>query len=372
MKKNINPISSKSKKLSLTKSVTKPVLNPIINIFGPIAAGLIIGNHGPSPSMIYNRVSPSIVTVSSLDVTNDPFSPGRVRDVPEGTGTGFSYKNKKYIVTNYHVIKDAFNIKVTTIDGREIKAKLVGKDIANDIALLDILDTPDALDTLNTLDTKTLKPLLKCENSPKIGEDVIAIGNPFGFDRTMTTGIVSGLDRQLSSLDMPPLLNLIQTDTSINPGNSGGPLLSMNGCVLGMNTAIISPNGTSSGVGFAIPIDNINNIVSRIISGSSYEKIRLGITFLPDTYSEMLGINGVIIAEVFPDEYGSRIGLIGTHRDKYDRPIIGDIIIGINGNNIKNKDDIYKVLDKVKKGDTIRLDISRSTGIESLDILIDN
>jgi S1-C subfamily serine protease len=344
------------------KYTYKNLKSPIVNTIGSIAIGLTIGHYETSPSMIYNRIAPSVVTVSSSDITNDAFSPGNMRDVLHSTGTGFSYKDKKYIVTNYHVIKDAFDVKVTTKDGNEIKAKLVGKDIEKDIALLDIGSEAKS--------TSSLKPLFRCEDLPKIGEDVIAIGNPFGFDRTMTTGIISGLDRELSIDNNLPLLNLIQTDAAINPGNSGGPLLSMNGCVLGMNTAIASPNGGSSGIGFTIPINNVNDIISEIITTGVHEKVRLGVTLLPDTYSEMLGINGVIIAEVLPGEYGYQIGLIGTHRDEYERPIIGDIITNINGHKIQKKDDIYKFLNKVVKGDTIHLEVLRSKGIEKFDIMI--
>jgi len=316
----------------------------------------------PSPDIIFKRLSPSIVTVSSYGIHRDPFSPDNMIEYPQGTGTGFSFGGNGYIVTNNHVINDAFDIKITTQDEVEIDAQIVGNDEKHDVALLYISDSLQ----------NSLPNLKKCVNPATVGESVLAIGNPYGFDHSMTSGIISGIQRNLESEDKPPLLNLLQTDSAINPGNSGGPLLDAStGCLLGVNTAIVSPSGANSGIGFAIPIDRVNNIVNMIQEKIEVEKpVQLGLTLLPDKYADALGINGIIIADIIPNSSVDKIGLVGTQRDKYNRPIIGDIIIGLENKEIKKAVDLYKILDSLKIGDIVELKVLRSTGIEYFKIKV--
>ena len=321
----------------------------------------------PSPDIIFKRLSPSIVTVSSYGIHRDPFSPDNMIEYPQGTGTGFSFGGNGYIVTNNHVINDAFDIKITTQDEVEIDAQIVGKDEKHDVALLHISESRSSLPNG---ESRSLPNLKKCINPAIVGESVLAIGNPYGFDHSMTSGIISGIQRSLESEDKPPLLNLLQTDAAINPGNSGGPLLdATTGCLLGVNTAIVSPSGANSGIGFAIPIDRVNNIVNMIQEKIEAEKpVQLGVTLLPDKYADVLGINGIIIADIIPDSSADKIGLAGTQRDKYNRPIIGDIIIEFKNKEIKKAVDLYKILDSLKIGDIVELKVLRSTGVESFKI----
>jgi S1-C subfamily serine protease len=321
----------------------------------------------PSPDIIFKRLSPSIVTVSSYGIHRDPFSPDSMIEYPQGTGTGFSFGGNGYIVTNNHVINDAFDIKITTQDEVEIDAQIVGKDEKHDVALLHISESRSFLPNG---ESRSLPNLKKCINPAIVGQSVLAIGNPYGFDHSMTSGIISGIQRSLESEDKPPLLNLLQTDAAINPGNSGGPLLdATTGCLLGVNTAIVSPSGANSGIGFAIPIDRVNNIVNMIQEKIEVEKpVQLGVTLLPDKYADVLGINGIIIADIIPNSSANKIGLVGTQRDKYNRPIIGDIIIEFKNKEIKKAVDLYKILDSLKIGDIVELKVLRSTGVESFKI----
>ena len=337
-----------------------PILKKTASIFGGILIGGVMLHHTHlhTPAVIFSNAAPSIVKVSSFGIQNDPFAPGNGVEYLKGTGTGFSFNNKKYIVTNAHVIEDSFRIKVTNLDGDEIDTDIVGEDIKHDIAVLRI----------NNKSNK-FNPLKKCIIPAQVGQYVLAIGNPFGLDRSMSAGIISGIKRTLDADDKPPLINLLQTDASINPGNSGGPLLDAEfGCILGMNTAIISQ---SSGVGFAIPIDIVDKSVSDIISGKKHSYVKLGISLLPDKFSDIFGIDGIIVSDVINDGNAKKIGLIGTRRDEYNRPIIGDIIIGIENEKIKKGSDLYRILDKLSVGDTINLRVLRSTGIESFKIKLD-
>lgn len=349
------------------KELNYPIYRPIIHKTVSICGGILLGgltlyhHHMNNPSVMFTNIAPSIVKVSSMGFHNDPFAPGNMIEYTKGTGTGFSFKDKKYIVTNSHVINDAFGIKVTNLDGDELDAVIVGKDTRHDIAVLRINDKLDKF-----------HPLQKCNMSAQVGQSVFAIGNPFGLDRSMSSGIISGIKRTLDADAKQPLINLLQTDAAINPGNSGGPLLDSNmGCILGMNTAIISPNGSSSGVGFAIPIDIVNNSVGEIINSKKHTYVKLGISLLPDKFSEIFDINGIIIASVFENGNAKELGLIGTYRDEYNRPIIGDIIIGIENEIIKTGSDLYRILDGLSVGDTINLKVLRSTGIENVKIKLD-
>lgn len=314
----------------------------------------------PSPEVIFKDLSPSIVSVTSYGIHRDPFSPDNMIEYSQGKGTGFSFGGNGYIVTNNHVIDDAFDIKIKTHDvDIELDAEIVGIDEKHDIALLHI-------------DSHTLPNLKKCKNPAIIGQSVLAIGNPFGFDNSMTSGIISGIQRTLERDDKSSFLNLLQTDAAINPGNSGGPLLdSRSGCLLGVNTAIVSPSGVNSGIGFTIPVEKVNNIVNSIINNNQekIEPVQLGVTLLPDKYADVLGIHGIIIADIIPGGNADKIGLVGTHRDVYNRPIIGDIIIGIENKEIKKNIDLYKILDSLSVGNIVELKVLRSSGIEFFKIL---
>jgi len=353
-------IKTKESKNYNFKQVIKGVAaSPVFSVIGPtiISGVLFLSMHNANPEIIFNNVSPSIVTISSYGIHRDPFEPKTTTKYLKGTGTGFSFGGIDYIVTNNHVIDDAFYIKITTQKNNEIEAEVVGKDEKHDIALLHITKP------------MSLPNLKKCANSPKVGQSVFAIGNPFGYDRSMSTGIISGLERTMEGEDKPPFFNLLQTDAAINPGNSGGPLLdASSGCVLGINTAIVSPSGASSGIGFAIPMDKVYDILEEIQGKIINPKVQLGITLLPDKFADILGIHGVILADTLPEGIAEKIGLIGTSRDDYGRPLLGDIIVGVGKEDIRKNTDLYRILDAIKSGDTIELKVLRKSGIESFEI----
>lgn len=295
-----------------------------------------------TPSRIYEKYSDSIVSIKSINVQSDPFSPRSLMESIDGTGSGFAFIDDKYIITNAHVIKDALIVRVNDHD-----AKVIGIDTRDDIALLEVENGAQPLEMCHSDDNDHVK----------IGDPVVAIGNPYEFNKTLTTGVVSGLTRTLENGDgKSPLINMIQTDTVINPGSSGSPLIDLKReCVIGVNTAILTPNGANSGLAFAVPIETANAIAHDMIDGHDKSKATLGVILLPDRYSDGLGIKGVIIADVIPDSIGDKIGLIGTSRDDSGKPVIGDIIVGLNGEKVERGSDLYKVLRSLSVGDTVEL-----------------
>lgn len=293
-----------------------------------------------TPEHIYRNVAPSVVAVASFDLSTDAFSNSLIAS-KKSTGTGFAYD--KYIITNAHVVNDAIHVEVNEDD-----AEVVKTDLNHDMGLLQ---------TKNM----TFPKLKKCTKPPRIGQKVLAIGNPYGYDFSLTSGIISGTNRVLDSDHI--LTNLIQTDAAVNPGNSGGPLLDAEtGCVLGMNTAIVSPSGGNSGVGFAISIDTIDNFIKQ------QERVQLGISMLPDKYADVLGIHGVIVKDVFPNTVAEKLGLTGTYRDEYGRPELGDIIIGINNKRVNKQGDLLEAIEALKTDDMIELDIISKDGLQKLRI----
>lgn len=307
-----------------------------------ISIGSLLFLH-PTPNMIYNRVEHSVVNVSAISLKKDPFSSRYIENV-SGIGTGFVYMKPNYIITNSHVVHDAISIKVND----KFDAKLIGEDPRHDIALLEI--------------SAELKPLHSCEAEPKIGDPVLAIGNPFGFEKSMSSGIISGLHRDLDA--SLPYFDMIQTDAAINPGNSGGVLLNgLDDCLIGMNTAIISPNGANTGVGFAIPIEKVDEIANNILE--NIRPFQLGVTLLPQEYTDTMGIKGAIVSEVIPDSLAEKLGLIGTSRDMYGIPVIGDIIVGINDAKILKNSDVFKYLDNLQTVSSITI-IRSNSGLVTL------
>uniref|UniRef100_A0A061SHF4 Protease do-like chloroplastic-like n=1 Tax=Tetraselmis sp. GSL018 TaxID=582737 RepID=A0A061SHF4_9CHLO len=193
-----------------------------------------------------------------------------------------------------------------------------------------------------------------------VGQKVFAIGNPFGLDHTLTTGVISGLGREIvSGTTGRPIQDIIQTDAAINPGNSGGPLLDSAGNLIGMNTAIFSTSGSSAGIGFAIPVDAIRSSVQQILTYGKVTRPVLGISFAPDQAVQQLGVQGVLVLDARKDGPAWKAGLQGTSRDEYGRLILGDIIVAANGKRVQRGTDLYKALDKCKEGDIVDIEVLR-------------
>ncbi|MBM4055374.1 MAG: trypsin-like serine protease [Planctomycetes bacterium] len=301
---------------------------------------------------VFKMTSPSVVYITNKQVRRDLFSLD-IFKIPQGTGSGFIWDEKGHIVTNFHVIYNASEIEVTLNDGSVWDARLVGVDPDHDIAALKI-DAPKS----------KLKPVLIGTSSDlQVGQKVLALGNPFGLDLSLTTGIISALGRTIEAMTGRTIFDVIQTDAAINPGNSGGPLLDSFGRVIGMNTSIMSPSGASTGIGFAVPIDTINRNVSQLIATGKVERPGLGITLVPNNITKRLEIQGACILDVIPSGAADKAGLNGTKRNRMGSIILGDVIIEAEGHRISNSDDFIRELSRYEVGDTISLKILRDTNI---------
>ncbi|CAL1358045.1 unnamed protein product [Linum trigynum] len=310
---------------------------------------------------LFQENTPSVVYITNLAVKQDAFTLD-VLEVPQGSGSGFVWDKNGHIVTNYHVIRGASDLKVTLADQTSYDAKVVGFDQDKDVAVLSV-EAP--LDKLRPIPVGVSADLL-------VGQKVYAIGNPFGLDHTLTTGVISGLRREISSAATGrPIQDVIQTDAAINPGNSGGPLLDSAGNLIGINTAIYSPSGASSGVGFSIPVDTVNGIVDQIVKFGKVTRPILGIKFAPDQSVEQLGVSGVLVLDAPASGPAGKAGLLPTKRDAYGRLILGDIITSLNGKKVANGSDLYRILDQCKVGETVTIEVLRGDHKEKIPVILE-
>jgi S1-C subfamily serine protease len=298
---------------------------------------------------IVKRMKTSVVFITNIQLVRDWFF--NEEKVPKGSGSGFIWDDRGHIVTNFHVIEGGIEFSVTLPNQEQRQARVVGKDEKKDIAVLQIQGN---LKDLSPVTVGTSKDL-------QVGQKVIAIGNPFGFDHTVTKGIVSALGRQMLGAGDVTIRDMIQTDASINPGNSGGPLLNSSGELIGMNTMIVSPSGASSGVGFAVPVDTIKKIVPEIIRYGKVIRPGLPVTLLSDQYARRFGIEGkgVAIVEVRGGSEASKAGLRGLSQDRRGYLYLGDVIIAIDQTKVRSYDDLYSALENYKIGDTVTLTVER-------------
>ncbi len=299
---------------------------------------------------IYKQAKPSVVHITSL-VQQQSFGAFNPQEVPEGTGSGFIWDQGGHVVTNFHVIKGADAAQVTLDDGSTYRAALVGGSPEKDMAVLRI-DAPKS----------KLRPIMvgQSENL-QVGQMAFAIGNPFGLDHTLTTGVISALDRQITAVDRhTPIKGVIQTDAAINPGNSGGPLLDSAGRLIGMNTAIYSESGSSAGIGFAIPVDEINRVVPQLIAHGKVTRPGLGLQLATDQLARHLGINsGALIIRVIPGSPAQKAGLRPTRRDDEGHIQLGDVIVAVDGKPVKKVNDLFDLLSQHQAGDTVTLTVER-------------
>lgn len=310
---------------------------------------------------IYQATSAAVVNISSLSTQRNIFGLA-VGETPSGIGTGFVWDNKGHIVTNYHVIepalasqrsgRDSGKLTVAFKNGENVQAQIVGFEPEKDIALLrakmprELSITPIPL--ANSADIL-------------VGQMTIAIGSPYGFDQTLTTGIVSAVGRSLTTYGNETINNVIQTDAAINPGNSGGPLLDSRGFLIGMNTSIISRSGSSSGIGFAVPANTIQQVVTQLIRFGRVQQGGLGITVFSDAISADLGVAGVVIRSVIKGRGASRAGLRGTRYDSRGRLLLGDIIVSVGGKRILGYDDLARAIKGKSIGQPVRVVYIRGT-----------
>jgi len=296
---------------------------------------------------IFRSAAPSVVYITSIAVRRNLFSLN-VYEIPQGTGSGFIWDQQGRIVTNYHVISDASRLEVTLADHSAWKAVLVGVAPDRDIAVLQITAPADKLRPLALGESKNLL----------VGQKVFAIGNPFGLDQTLTTGVVSALGREITAVTGRTIGDVIQTDAAINPGNSGGPLLDSAGRLIGVNTAIYSPSGASSGIGFAVPVGEVNRVVPQIISQGKLIRPGLGLTLANRNLSEELGLEGVLVLKVLPGSTAEKAGLRGTTQVR-NGLAVGDVIQAVNGRKVVDYDTLRDELERHEVGEVVSLTLLR-------------
>lgn len=297
---------------------------------------------------VANAASPFVVYVHNIQKVVDFFY--NTHEVQAGTGTGFIWDDKGHVVTNFHVIRDSSKVSVLIRDGKMVPAKVVGADPNKDVAVLKLESTKD-------LPMIKQSPALGVADSSKliVGQKTIAIGNPFGLDRTVTTGVISAVGRQVPGVAGVTIRDMIQTDASINPGNSGGPLLNSAGELIGMNTVIYSRTGSSAGIGFAVPSNTIRRTVEQIIKNGRVIQPGIGFQRIDDSIAAQLGVKGVIVAEVIKGTPAAKAGLRGTSRSSYGQIHLGDVIVEVEGEKVENYDDLYTILEKRKIGDEVEI-----------------
>ena len=309
---------------------------------------------------LFKRTSPSVVHITSLGAQRDLFSTN-VQQVPRGTGTGFIWDNAGHVVTNFHVIQGANGARVTLADQSTFDAKLVGAFPDRDLAVLQIEAPKEKLPAIT----------LGASRDLLVGQRVYAIGNPFGLDQTLTTGIISALNREIESFNNRTIRGVIQTDAAINPGNSGGPLLDSAGRLIGVNTQIASPSGASAGIGFAIPVDEVNRIVPRLIRDGRFVRPALGISAGAANLQRALNLpKGVVLVQVGNNSTAARAGLLPFRRGQRGEVIGGDVITAINGEAVADLDDLLANLERRNVGDTVTLDVWRGGQARKVSVVL--
>jgi S1-C subfamily serine protease len=303
---------------------------------------------------LFRAVSPATVNVTNIGLYRTSYWDFDVAEVPQGTGTGFIWDDDGHVVTNYHVVANGSKFKVTLANGETYDAEAVDFDRDSDIAVLKVEAPSEKLATVPIGLSKDLQ----------VGQKVYAIGHPFGLDQTLTTGIISGLDREIRSKSDRRIRNVIQTDAAINPGNSGGPLLDSSGRLIGMNTAILSPSGASSGVGFAVPVDTINRVVPKLIRGEQVERPGLGVS-IDERSSRFMRAGGLIVAGVDKDGAAARAG-IQAPRQRDDGEQVFDVIVGVGERAVRTMDELRDALDGYDIGDTVTVSVRREGKLEKL------
>ena len=319
---------------------------------------------------LFQNAAPAVVFINTSTYEKDYWSTN-VYEIPQGSGSGFIWDSRGHIVTNYHVIESAIptaNTKgkatVTLADQSVWEAEIIGYAPERDLAVLKIKAPPNQLTPIAVGNSHDLK----------VGQSVYAIGNPFGLDQTLTTGIISALGREIRAKDGTPIRDVIQSDAAINPGNSGGPLLNSSGQLIGVNTAIYSPSGASAGIGFSIPADEVRSVVPDLIQYGKIRRPSLGIVPYASTSYK---INGVLIIQVADNSAAEKAGLHGTDRDRFGQIRWGDIIVQIDDHEITSLVEMRSVLEQYKAGDQVKVTVIRNanTGDQkevTVDLVLDD
>jgi len=311
----------------------------------PIPSGL--SDEEKRDISIFRRASRSVAFITSIALRRDLFT-FDVMQIPQGAGSGFLWDEQGHVVTNYHVIMQGSSFQVTLADHTDWPAEVVGYAPDKDIAVLRIDAPREALAGLE----------LGASRGLVVGQRVLAIGNPFGLDQTLTVGVVSALGRELTSPSGRTIRDVVQTDAAINPGNSGGPLLDSTGHLIGVNTAIYSPSGTSAGIGFAVPVDTVKRLVPQIIRFGKPLQPGVGIVPLSDQWAQQIGIQGVAVQEVQPGSPADRAGIVGLQEGRR-RLRLGDVVVFVDGKRVKSVDDLLYAIEAAGVGNDVTLTVMR-------------
>lgn len=322
------------------------------------------------PSVVYNNAeeatinlfenaAPSVAFITTLSFKQNYWTRD-ITEIPRGSGSGFVWDKEGHIVTNFHVINNADKATVTLADQSTYEADLVGYAPGKDLAILKIKAPKDQLTPIPVGTSEDLK----------VGQSVYAIGNPFGLDQTLTTGIISALGREIKAQNGTPIRDVIQTDAAINPGNSGGPLLDSQGRLIGVNTAIVSPSGAYAGIGFSIPVDVVQWVVPDLINHGKVIRPTLGITTAQQRQLSR-PIDGVLVLEVVDGSAAEEAGMKPTLRDRYGNIELGDIIIAIDDEKVGSFGDLQLALEKYKAGDPVKVKVRRGKKEVELDLILD-
>lgn len=309
---------------------------------------------------VFRQSSPSVVNISTAkavavqrgDVT---LNVGRL---PSGTGSGFLWDDAGHVVTNYHVVEGSDFVKVKLTDGTEWDAEKLGEAPEFDLAVLKI-NAP----------ASRIRPLaVGRSDNLEVGQKVYAIGNPFGLDQTLTTGIVSGLGREIDARSGGVIRGVIQTDAAINPGNSGGPLLDSQGRLIGVNTAILSRSGSSAGIGFSVPVNTVRSTVPLLINGQMVDRGYLGLALAPMPISRQVSDEGVLILGIAEDSPAANADLRSTTRNDSGEVVLGDVLISLNGKRISDSEALLAMLQEHHAGDEVTVGIKRGEEYSRLDL----
>src|SRR5215216_1431448 len=308
---------------------------------------------------LFERVSPSVVQVAARSASSNPLAEDEGGEAAAGmaSGTGFVWDNAGHVVTNNHVVQNGREVAVRFASGEVAQAEVIGVAANHDLAVLWIknarqLPPPVALGSSNDL---------------KVGQIAFAIGNPFGLDQSLTSGIISALKRRLPTSSGREITNVIQTDTAINPGNSGGPLLDSAGRLIGVNTAIISPSGSSAGIGFAVPVDIVNRVVPELIKNGRVPTPGIGIVAAGEAVTTRMGVEGVIIVRTAPGSPAERAGIRGVD---FASGALGDVIVQVDGKPVHRLSDLTDQIEQVGAGKSIRITLKRGSETRDVDVNI--
>lgn len=328
----------------------------------PVVARGELGADEYNTVQVFEAVRPSVVFITTRNQVMD-FWTRDVFSIPLGTGSGFIWDERGHIVTNNHVVQVAADAIIRLQDGRSYRAELVGSSPRHDLAVLRISVPSD------------LPPPVMLGSSAdlRVGQKVFAVGNPFGLDYTLTTGVVSALDRRLRSGQGAVMDRLIQTDAAINPGNSGGPLLDSAGRLIGVNTAIVSPSGAYAGIGFAVSVDVVNDVVPQLIRNGRYIRPTLGILVdaaINDLFVRRMGIAGVMVLGVQPGSSADEAGLRAADIKPDGSVEGGDVILRLDGKAVDSVESLIAMLEEYEVGDEVRLEVWREGETVGLEVTL--